>query len=239
MRKLPRRPRGRIDAGTAHGRLISRPGPDLSGPPPRPGLHRLALGHARDGLLYVPARHDPEVPAPLIVMLHGAGADAHDVLPMLQDLADALEIVLLLPDSRGNTWDLIGSGYGADVDFIDEALEVLFARMRIDPARIALAGFSDGASYALSLGLSNGDLFTHILAFSPGFVVVDEQVGRPHIFVAHGSQDRVLPVDACSRSLVPRLEKAGYEVRYEEFHGGHLVPEHIAGEAVDWFVSEE
>lgn len=172
-------------------------------------------------------------------MLHGAGGDAHDVLPSIQGLADALDVVLLVPESRGATWDLLGRGYGPDVGFLDRALDSLFARVRIDPARVAIAGFSDGASYALSLGLANGDLFTHVLAFSPGFVVVDEQVGRPHIFVSHGREDRVLPIDAGSRSIVPRLERGGYDVRYEEFDGGHALLEHIAGEAVDWFVSED
>lgn len=223
----------------AHGRLFSRPTADLTAGTPRPGLHRLRLHAGRDGLLYLPVAHAAETPAPLMVMLHGAGADAHDVLEPLQGLADALDVVLLLPESRGPTWDLLGRGYGPDVAFIDQALDSLFARVRIDPARIAVAGFSDGASYALSLGLANGDLFTHILAFSPGFVVVDEQVGRPHVFISHGRADRVLPVDAGSRSIVPRLERAGYEVRYEEFDGGHDLLEHIAGEAVDWFVSEE
>ncbi len=36
-------------------------------------------------------------------------------------------------------------------------------------------GFSDGASYALSLGVPNGDLFTHIVAFSPGFMRLPDQ----------------------------------------------------------------
>jgi poly(3-hydroxybutyrate) depolymerase len=40
----------------------------------------------------------------------------------------------------------------------------------VDPQRICVSGFSDGASYALSLGLANGDLFTHVAAFSPGFM---------------------------------------------------------------------
>jgi phospholipase/carboxylesterase len=239
MRQLPLPPKFGYDPGAARGRLLHRPTADLSRPTPRPGLHPLALDHDRDGLLYLPVAHEARSPAPLILMLHGAGADAHDVLPTLQSLADALDIVLLLPESRSHTWDLLGPGYGPDVQFIDRALDALFSRVRIDPARVAIAGFSDGGSYALSLGLANGDLFTHVLAFSPGFAVVDEQVGRPHIFISHGRDDRVLPVDACSRTLVPRLEKAGYDVRYHEFEGGHAVPEYIAGEAADWFVSEE
>ena len=66
---------------------------------------------------------------------------------------------VLAPDSRGTTWDAIREGFGDDVTFIDRALEHVFARVSIDPARVTVGGFSDGASYALSLGLANGDVF--------------------------------------------------------------------------------
>ncbi len=51
----------------------------------------------------------------------------------------------------------------------------------MDAGRVGIGGFSDGASYALSLGLTNGDLFTHVLAFSPGFMRPASQVGRPKV----------------------------------------------------------
>jgi phospholipase/carboxylesterase len=63
---------------------------------------------------------------------------------------------------------LVG-GYGPDVKFIVRALRQTFDRLPVDPRRLAVTGFSDGASYALSVGLTNGDLFTHVIAFSPGF----------------------------------------------------------------------
>lgn len=46
-------------------------------------------------------------------------------------------------------------------------LQVL-SNYAVDTTRLGVGGFSDGASYALSLGLTNGDLFTHVIAFSPG-----------------------------------------------------------------------
>jgi phospholipase/carboxylesterase len=118
------------------------------------------------------------------------------------------------------------------VAFLDAALRGVFGGHRVDPRRVALAGFSDGASYALSLALGNGDLFTHALAFSPGFAAPPEPVGRPRLFVSHGVADDVLPIGACSRRLVPRLRSAGYEVRYREFPGGHFVPADLASEAM-------
>ena len=97
-------------------------------------------------------------------------------------------------------------------------------------------GFSDCASYALSLGLTNGDLFTHVVAFSPGFMAPAEEWDAPRVFVSHGAADTVLPVDRCSRRIVPALERAGYAVRYREFAGGHAVPPAIAREAIGWFL---
>lgn len=104
----------------------------------------------------------------------------------------------------------------------------------MDPGRIAIGGFSDGASSALSLGLANGDLFSALLAFSPGFMAPPGQVGKPRVYVSHGTGDRVLPIDRCSRRLVPVLQQAGYEVRYDEFDGPHTVPPGIARAAVRW-----
>jgi phospholipase/carboxylesterase len=60
--------------------------------------------------------------------------------------------------------------------------------------------------------------------------------GRPRVFISHGTRDPVLPIENCSRRIVPRLEQAGYEVSYHEFDGGHTVPPEIAEEAVRWFV---
>lgn len=93
-----------------------------------------------------------------------------------------------------------------------------------DRSRVALAGFSDGASYALSLGIPNGNLFHCIIAFSPGCFRFPSRMGSPRIFVSHGTGDTVLPIAHCSRVLVPQLRRKGYAVQYNEFAGPHVVP---------------
>jgi phospholipase/carboxylesterase len=113
-------------------------------------------------------------------------------------------------------------------------LEETFRRCTIDPERLAIGGFSDGASYALSLGVANGDLFTHILAFSPGFISFSQRQGEPRIFISHGTEDPVLPIQRCSRRILPILQKAGYAVAYHEFNGGHTVPLSVVQEALSW-----
>jgi phospholipase/carboxylesterase len=199
-------------------------------------LQELRLGTGRDGFLYAPASYAAGRAAPLLLMLHGAGGSARNTTPMLQKLADEFGLLLLVPDSRGQTWDVIEGGYGPDVTFIDRALMQTFGRYEVDSARVGVGGFSDGASYALSLGLTNGDLFTHVLAFSPGFMAPASKRGSPALFVSHGTRDRVLSVDACSRRIVPQAQRAGYAVEYREFDGGHTVPPDIARGALDWFL---
>jgi phospholipase/carboxylesterase len=219
------------------GRLRTRP-VQVTGEAPV-GLQPLMLGAARDSYLYVPATYQAARPVPLVLLLHGAGGHARQGLDLLRSLADAAGLLLLAPASRDRTWDLlVGRRYGPDLDLIDRALEQTFSRYTVAPERIAIGGFSDGASYALSLGITNGDLFTHVIAFSPGFMAPAGQTGSPRIFVSHGTRDRVLPIDRCSRTIVPQLKRAGYEVLYREFDGGHTISPDIALEAVGWFTRE-
>ncbi len=148
-------------------------------------------------------------------------------------------MLLLVPESRGPSWDIIvDDGYGPDVAFIDRALEYVFERYAVNPERIVVSGFSDGASYALSLGITNGDLFSHVVAFSPGFLAPAAQRGEPAIFISHGVKDEVLRIGPCSRRIVPMLQRAGYEVRYREFDGPHTVPADIVREALTWFTAQ-
>ncbi|AUX35634.1 MULTISPECIES: alpha/beta hydrolase [Sorangium] len=223
------------DPSRLRARPRAKPGGELS-----TGLSPLGLSPRRDGLLYVPAGYRPDRPAALVVLLHGAGGSAHHGIALLRELADAAGLLLLAPDSRHSSWDIISDdAYGPDVDFLDRALDQLFRGAAVDPARIAIGGFSDGASYALSLGLTNGDLFTHVIAFSPGFMAPAEQRGRPRIFISHGTQDQVLRIDPCSRRLAPLIRVAGYDLRYEEFEGPHVVPPEIARDALRWFLPAE
>lgn len=231
------RPFRGTDAGPHAARLSARP-TSVSGPPVAAGQRPLGVAATRDALLRVPAAADGPTaargPLPLLVLFHGAGGDAAGGMSPLAGLADRYGVVLLSPASRSGTWDAIRGGFEADVEQVDAALAATFSAVAIDPERIGVAGFSDGASYALGLGLANGDLFGRIMAFSPGFVPAGPRHGRPAVFVSHGRADDVLPIRSTSRKIVPALERDGCSVRYREFDGGHSVPPRIAGEALDW-----
>ena len=200
------------------------------------GVQRLGISTGRDGFLYVPSSYSSETPAPLLVLLHGAGRDSSDWSGFLfTKLFDDPPVIVLAPDSRDALWDVSMGGFGQDVRFIDDALELTFGMCNIDASYIALGGFSDGASYTLSLGLTNGDLFTNLMAFSPGYMKPAAKRGKPKIFIGHGRQDQVLPIDTTRRAIVPSLRKDGYDVDFEEFDGPHTVKLDELARAMRWF----
>ena len=215
-------------------RLRSRPGKDVK-TPGKKGLQPLGLRSERDGLFFVPEKIDLDEPAPLLVMLHGATGKAERAIRLVRQQAEAAGVILLVPESRDTTWDAIRGDFGSDVDFIDRALKLMFESFRVDRKRLAIGGFSDGATYALSLGLPNGDLFTHVIAFSPGFIKPAPREGDPKIFISHGTNDQILPIDHCSRRIAPVLKSVGYSVDYREFEGPHTVPAEMASAAMNWF----
>ena len=216
-------------------RLTARPRAPFR--PAEHGSTSIAPTLERGGLLYVPQTYDEATPAPLIVALHGGGGRAAS-WSRLFDVCEARGIVLVAPDARARTWDRITSDFGPDVGFIDATLRYTFERCSIDPDHIALAGFSDGASYTLSLGPSNGDLFTHLIAWSPGFSSpVDPIIGEPKVFVSHGAADRVLPVAASRVGIVPMFQMDGYSIEYVEFDGEHEMPAAVVQRAMEWFLT--
>jgi phospholipase/carboxylesterase len=207
------------------------------------GRHDLGIGvspfpgvlPARDGILYLPLSHTTSSAIPLLVLLHGAGGEASNWFGSYLQRAELHQFAMLAIDSRDYTWDLLSDGhFGPDVRFIDAALAWTFDRVRVDAQRVALVGFSDGASYALSLGLSNGGLFSRVVAYSGCTVISDSLRGKPKIFAAHGINDDVLPIAPCGRAYVSALLEKGYSVDYQEFVGGHEVPDAISTAAMNW-----
>jgi len=222
--------RGSEPQETNGGRLTARPRTDVE--TSAQGESALGLDPTRDAILQLPTKIT--APLPLLVLFHGAGGSAKGVLGRLGSSPDEAGVAVLAPDSRDFSWDAIRHGFGPDVTFVNRALERVFDTVTVDPARIAVGGFSDGATYAVSLGLINGDLFRRVVAFSPGFVIDGATHGSPQFFVSHGLADPILPIDRCSRLIVSGLRKRGYDVELREFDGGHEVPADIARDGMRW-----
>jgi phospholipase/carboxylesterase len=219
-------------------RIDSRPGAP-SQPALPPGIHELAedpraAAESSEALLFVPSSLAPG--NPLLVFFHGAGGAASRSLSLVRDAATRHGCLVLLPNSTARTWDLIAGGWGPDVDRVEAVLAVVFDSFAV--SSLAVGGFSDGASYALSIGLANGDLARTVLAFSPGFAAPPDRTGRPRVWISHGTEDTVLPIDRCARPVSRALVNAGYDVRYQEFTGPHTVPPDTVDSAVRWWLEE-
>jgi phospholipase/carboxylesterase len=225
-------------AATAVAPIVGRLAQDQPSRANEPGRHPLNLGDEpdRDGFFYIPTAYKPDVAAPLLVMLHGAGNTSLSTAYAFP-LADELGIILVAPDSRDErTWDGVLRNWGPDLEFIAKALRLAYDRYNIDRLHVGVGGFSDGASYALSLGISYGDQFGKIISMSPGVMQPIAARGKPKIFISHGTTDQVMPIDDTSRKFVPKLKTLGYDVTYREYEGRHAPSPPIVREAFEWFL---
>ena len=214
------------------GRLTARPRTGVK--TSATGEIRLGLDAERDAVLQIP-KNAGQSPLPLFIMLHGATQSAGDMFWYLGSTHEEAGVAVVAPNSRDTTWDAMGgNGFGIDVEYLNRALERVFETTAIDPARISIGGFSDGASYGLSLGLINGDFFNSIVAFSPGFVVPGDLHGQPRIYISHGTHDHILPIDRCGRRIAAGLKDYGYDVTFREFEGDHEIPADVAREGWSW-----
>ncbi len=201
------------------------------------GLHPLGLRPKDDALLYIPEAAKKFDKAPLVISLHGQGREAARGIEVFRPSADEHGFLLLAPKSTSPTWDLVDHAYGPDVLFMEQCLRRTFEMRNVDPKRIAIAGFSDGGSYALSLGLKNGGLFAAVLGFSAGFLADEDRSGMPPVSLSHGIRDDIFPIEACGRQICEQLRREGYRVTYREFDGDHDLPPATAAAGMSWFMA--
>jgi len=183
-------------------------------------------------------------PAYTIIWMHGLGADGHDFEPLVPELLDAgmpaLRFVFPHAPVRPVTinngypmrawYDLIGIDRRAaeDIKGIGESADAIGGLIHREHARgigsdhIVVAGFSQGGAMALHLATGHPDKFAGVIALSCYLPLAQELTKsrnganlRTPIFMAHGTQDPVVPytMGEDSRQL---LSRAGYKV---EWHG--------------------
>jgi predicted esterase len=72
------------------------------------------------------------------------------------------------------------------------------------------------------------------MAFSSGYLTPVERVGKPPVFLSHGTADPIFPIELTGRSVARSLRKEGYEVTMREFDGRHAFPPDVAADAMRW-----
>jgi polyhydroxybutyrate depolymerase len=144
----------------------------------------------RDYRLAVPARYDPDRPAPLVVNLHGSGsyaleASAYSDLPRA---ATDRGMLVVTPDALDGKWQL--SPAGSDADFVQALVDDIEARYCVDEARVFLIGMSLGAWKAAAQACHEGSRYAAV-----ALVAVEVFPGtcpRLPVIAFHGTADTVV-----------------------------------------------
>jgi phospholipase/carboxylesterase len=188
---------------------------------------------------------------PAVILLHGRGADEEDLLGLAPSLDEHLLILSArapypFPFGGGYTWYDIGaigtpdptmfkSSYDKLSTFIDHCL----AEYPIDGKRLYLLGFSMGTIMSYAISLSRPHLFRGVVANS-GYILEGTQLsycwtqlGSTEFFVAHGTQDPVIPVQLARRAR-ELLAANNVLFEYKEYPMAHEISEQSLRDASGW-----
>lgn len=190
----------------------------------------------RDGVLFVPKSYRPGTAMPLVMMLHGFSGWG-DGQKGVFALAEELGFIVIAPESRDITWGKEVPGFDADVRYLGAAYRHVISILDIDGEHVALGGQSDGAGYALTMGLAYGDVWNHLIILAGGGLIEPlRRKGNPKIFIAQGIKDTTMPPEVSGRKNAALLKKEKYDVTYREHAGGHRTPPDVTREAMLWFL---
>jgi phospholipase/carboxylesterase len=189
-------------------------------------------------------------PDAAVIWLHGLGADGHDFEPIVPELQlpQRLSIRFIFPHApvrpvtlnqgmRMRAWyDILQLGGGREdepgIRASQRAVEDLIARegsRGIAARRIVLAGFSQGGAIVLQTSLRYPERLAGTLALSTylplaGTLAAERSALNQDlpIFMAHGSQDPMIPLDR-ARFSRDALAALGYPVQWREYPMPHSV----------------
>jgi phospholipase/carboxylesterase len=171
-------------------------------------------------------------PWPAVVMVHGWLGN-ENVMSIFERTVPAGVVLVyprapitVKPDSYG--WFTLDdpATFAPGLNALEAFIRALPDAYPVDPARVVLMGFSQGAAMCLSLLLKQPELATGVAGLA-GFLPQQAQAwaapGRlagKRVLLSHGTEDETVPV-AWAKAAVERLRFAGAEVRYEEYPVGH------------------
>lgn len=193
------------------------------------GTPRTFVLHVPGGLL---------APAPLLIALHAYAQDADGLrrATALERAADRAGVIVAFPQGVRRSWNAVGCCGAArrddvdDLGYLDAVVAATRARALVDPDRVALTGFSNGALLALRYGCERAGSVAAVAVVAGTVVSPCRPVGRVAVLDLHGEQDRTIPVQG-GRNAALDAEFPPVTQALQPFaeHGGevgvHVVPD--------------
>jgi phospholipase/carboxylesterase len=192
-----------------------------------------------------PRKPGPGKP-PLLVLLHGHGADEKDLLPIVARLDPRLAIASLRAPIQirqgGYSW--LSGNTEADLDAarraVLECIEQVVVATNADADRVYVAGFSQGAMLALAIALTEPQKIAGAAVLSGRLAgairdrhaSVDSLRGFP-ILVTHGTEDRQIPIRS-ARDIRQALKPLSVDLEYHEFEIGHSISDQTVSALDRW-----
>jgi phospholipase/carboxylesterase len=192
--------------------------------------------------------------APLLLLLHGFGANEDDLFSLAPYLDERFLIVSArAPYTLGfasHAWYHLGftpEGFIIDpreVESSRQTLRKFVAELTrhypVDPHAVYLLGFSQGAMMSLDLALREPELVAGVAALSGRLMpstlaqmaAPDALTGLP-IFVAHGARDTVVPI-GYGRAARDELAQLPVSLTYREYPMGHEISADSLRDATNW-----
>jgi len=207
-------------------------------------------------MLYTAHVPPGEGPFPTLLVLHGWGASAHDLLGLAPVLHAGRALVLspqgplafdIGQGMAGHGWFQIGTERPPGVEDIEASadqvrgfLDAAQERYPIDPRKIVVMGFSQGGVIGYDLVLRNPARFAGLMALSSwlpedldqSIPKQDEHDNFPAL-VVHGTQDQMIPVTRAQESR-KRLISRGLDITYREYEMEHTIAPEALREIVGW-----
>ncbi|MFJ5765851.1 alpha/beta hydrolase [Lysinibacillus sp. NPDC093210] len=185
-----------------------------------------------------PTNMDPSKKYPAIFLLHGMGSNEDDLPQLVQEFQDQCHIISVrgpITQKPGYAFFTIQEVGKPDRAIFDKVLIALqrfmleaIEEFQIDPHKVYVLGFSQGAVLAQSLAFVMGNLITGVVALSgytPKFVTEEyaiRTVNHLRAFISHGDYDYVIPSQwgVESKEL---FEQFGATVTFKQYPDGHGV----------------
>jgi phospholipase/carboxylesterase len=212
--------------------------------------------HDGPGLQYLtvlPDDYNPEASYPLVIMLHGFGANMHD-LAGLAPVINPSGYVYACPNApipfnlglghAGFGWMTPRGGATPEETANSESLlagffDNVIAQFRVDPGNCLLLGFSQGGGMTYRCGLERPGTFAALAALSatlPGAEELDPRLPAERsqpIFVAHGRYDQMI-AESTAYAARDYLQNAGYSPEFHVYDMGHEISGEVIRDLVAW-----